>query len=130
MGLKEGLSPTKKKMLMLSLITAEGLDVLTTGVGFHVSSVSANYRAAEVSPFGGQEVLNNFELNEAFILKLAVTALLIGTYALTSIHNLKKENKNKHLEIKSNFVFDTAFVGANMFAWGVVAWNAVQLAKI
>ena len=130
MGLKEGLSPAKRKMLMGSFLAAEGLDVVTTGVGFHASTVSANYKAAEISPFGGQEILNNFSLDEAFILKIGVVALLIGLYALTVDRDLKKENENKHKEIKSGYVFDSAFVGANIFAWGVVAWNTAQLAKI
>jgi hypothetical protein len=120
MGLIEKAQSVEGKKLMTSVFLAEGLDIAMTALSLN------HYGGTEISPFGGAELLRNFDQNEAFILKMGVVAILIGIYALTSIYepqiNIAKS------KIKAKYVTERALQGANIFAWGVIAWNSANLA--
>ena len=119
MGLKERVYSVRGKTLMTSFFVAEALDTVLTKVSL------SHFGGTEISPFGGVELLNNFGMDHSLILKTAITAILIGSYTLSSIHDPKL--KIKSTEVKTKYVLEKALQSANIFAWGVVAWNTANI---
>lgn len=119
MGLKEKSQLIKGRALMTSFAAAGAIDTTMTAIAIN------HFDAKEINPFGGAELMRNLDQAEVFILKTAVSAILIGLYALTSIHEPKL--KIKSAEIKGKYVMENALQSGNILAWGVVAWNSVSL---
>lgn len=122
MGLKERAGSIKGKTLMTSFAAGQLIDASMTAVAIN------NYNATEISPFGGAELMRDLGQNEVFILKTAVTAILIGLYALSSIH--EPTLKIKSAEIKAKYVLEKSLQAASIITWGVVALNSIDLFPI
>lgn len=119
MGLRERATSLTGKELIGTFFAAEVIDTAMT-------SASLNFLGGtEINPTGA-ELLTTLEQNEVFVLKVAVTTLLISLYALTSNEKII-DKKVKFTSIKPNYVLERGLQGANIFAWSVVAWNTANL---
>ena len=119
MGLKERVYSVRDKTLMTSFLIAETLDTAMT-------KTSLSYLGGtEISPFGGAELLKNFGMDQTLVIKTAISVILIGSYALSSIHD--PMIKIKSAEIKAKYILEKALQNANVFAWGVTAWNTANI---
>lgn len=119
MGLKERVYSARGKTLMTSFFIAETLDTVMTKASL------SYFGGTEISPLGGAELLNNFGMDQSLVLKTGIIAILIGSYALASIHDSKLKIKSS--EVKTKYVLEKALQNANIFAWGVVAWNTANI---
>ena len=114
MGLKERTQAVRGKTLMTSFFAAEMLDTGMTKL------VVGHLGGREINPVG-VELMNNLGTDGAFILKTALTAFLIGMYALASDHNLKAAG------IDFKYGLERSLQWGNLMLWGIVAWNSVNL---
>lgn len=98
-----------KEKLNMSLFMAAGLgDIATTSF-----ALSQGYKEAWIlGPF-----VEKYNLTGALIFRMAVTAVVIGGYALT------KERNGRFA-----YSFDKALRLGNVFYWGILAINTLQLA--
>lgn len=97
---------------MMTTFLVGGLgDVATTAVG-----LSNGFR--EVGPLGSQ-LMEADNHTGAYVARIAVTAVLLGLYALS------KEHPNRF-----TYSVDRAMRISNVITWGIVALNAVQIAAL
>lgn len=100
----------KEKIIMTSVVTAAFADAGTTAMGLNMG-----FREVGILP---SHMVESGLTTEAYITRIAVSAVLIGIYALS------KQYPNKY----SDSVDKGIRIG-NLVAWGVAALNAVQLIK-
>lgn len=100
----------KEKPLMTSFLAANFLDIATTAYG-----VGLGFR--EVGIYG-KNMVESGHISDTFLLRTAVTAIYIGTYALA-----------KKSESSFSFPLEKSMQIANVLSWGVMAFNAVQIAS-
>ena len=62
---------------------------------------------------------------DIFILKIALSALLVGAYALASIS--KKQFRVLSSNIRTDHVTERALQGATIFMAGVLTWDMINL---
>lgn len=99
----------KEKVIMTSVLAAGFADVGTTAIG-----LNSGFR--EVGILASQMVESG-HTTEAYLTRIAVSAILIGIYAVS------KEYPNKF----TNSIDKGIRIG-NIFAWGIAALNAAQIA--
>lgn len=101
----------KEKALMTSFLAANMADVVLTKIA------TEHFNAAEFGVLGSQmtEIPNGNEL--VYASKIAITTIIIGLYALT-----QKEGK------RWKFSTDKVLKIGNVMVWGVVTWDAANLA--
>ncbi len=100
----------KDKLLMTSFFVAALVDILTTGVGLNLGTFR------EIGWIGSQQVGAGTPMN-AMVFRMAVTAFMVGMYALT------KERGHKPLV----YSFEKAVATTNLLSWSVVFFNAFQI---
>ena len=99
----------KEKINMTACFFGGLGDITTTAIGL-------TYGLKEVGILGKPLVEADLT-TDAYIIRMAATAIMIGSYALTQEHNSRFA-----------FSFDKAIRIGNIFTWGVVALNTIQLA--
>lgn len=98
----------KEKVIMTSVLTAGFADVGTTAMGLNMGFVEVGILPSHMIESG--------LATEAYITRIAVSAVLIGIYALSKQYPHKfTDSVDKGIRI------------GNIVAWGVAALNAVQL---
>lgn len=119
MGFKEIVSPSiTGKALMTGFFASEVIDTVMTKADL------ALYHGNEISPLGGSELFNNLGREDTYILKLAITGLLVGAYALASLH--PKEIKLLKSNIRLKDVAEKALWGGLIFMSAALAWDTVN----
>jgi hypothetical protein len=98
----------KERILMTSVLIGSMADVVSTHMGL-------NLGLKEIGLVGSLN-FENHSMTNAYISRIAVTALIIGMYALT------KEYPNR-----LSYSVDKATRIINLITWGVVAMNSIQL---
>jgi len=96
---------------MTSLLAASVADVVTTGVGLNVGLTE--------SGFAGSHFIESGNPDAAYVSRVAVTALLIGVYALS-----------KEYPGRFSYSIDKAMNILNVVAWGIVVLNTAQIAGL
>lgn len=120
MGIKERLSTVKTgKPLMTAFLATGFVDMAMTHMDLSL------YHGKEVNFLGAAEIMQNAGETDVFILRLALSALLVGAYALAQIH--KKQFKILSSNIKTDYVTKRALQGTTIYMAGILAWNTVNL---
>ncbi len=96
---------------MTSLFTSAAADVGTTVLGINQGMAEAGVL--------GHDCYERGDMTGAYIVRVAVTATLIGLYALS------KEKPGRW-----EFPIDRAVRIANIFSWSIAALNAVQISGL
>lgn len=99
----------KEKFIMTTFFAGGMADIATTAIGLNAGFKEIGFLGSYMSE------MNN--MTGAYIVRTAISAILIGLYALT-------KEKNSRFAIS----FDGAVRISNVISWGVVALNAVQVA--
>lgn len=105
-------NPSMKEKFVMTTFLAAGLgDVATTAVG-----LSNGFKETGIM---GQHLVEMNNETGAYVARVAVSAVLIGIYALS------KEYPNRF-----SFSVDRAMRISNVITWGIVALNTVQIAAL
>jgi len=99
----------KEKPLMTSFLAVNFLDIATTAYGVGVGFQEVG--------FYGKGAVESGNIDNAFLLRTAVTAIYIGTYALAEKYGSKFA-----------FPIEKSMQIANVIAWGVAVFNVIQVA--
>lgn len=99
----------KEKDLMTSFFLANVADIATTSYGMSVVGLK------EVGVVGSH-LAESGHISDAFLVRTAVTAGMIGLYAITKQHGSRWA-----------FSFETAMHIANIISWSAIVLNTVQI---
>ena len=99
---------------MTSFFAVEMLDIGMTKLAVD------HLGGTELNPVGA-EIMGSLGNDSAFILKTALTAILIGTYALASDHNFIAAR------IDFKYGLERSLQWGSLLMWGATAWNTANL---
>jgi hypothetical protein len=99
----------KEMKLINSFVLANISDAVVTGVGLHLPGMTERgVRASEMFAQG--------QISEMLIFKTAITALMIGIYALAASRR-----------VRWAYPIEAALKIGNVLLWVVVAWNELNV---
>jgi hypothetical protein len=103
----------KEKILMTSFLASNFADIASTAYALNLGFTEKGIL--------GSGFVESGNFHEAAIIRTAVTAVMIGLYALT-------EENQDHLHYKWPYVFEKSMRAGNFISWGVFVLNTAQIA--
>ncbi len=103
----------KEKFLLTSFFTSNFVDIASTAYGLKLGFYEKGIL--------GSHFVEQGNFDDAVIMRTAVTAIMIGLYALAN------KNKDK-LKLNWSYTLDKSLKASNIISWGVAILNTTQIA--